>query len=106
MPLYEYICEACRHEFELIQKFSEKPEKTCPACGKKKVIKKVSKAGFQLKGGGWYADGYSKSDKKPESDGKKTSDKSPEGKSDKKAENKSSESKASDSKPGTQNKAA
>lgn len=106
MPLYEYVCQTCRHEFELIQKFSEKPVRTCPACGKKKVIKKVSIAGFQLKGGGWYADGYTKTEKKPDPDGKKPAEKSPETKPEKKSENKSTESRLADSKSSTQNRAA
>ena len=62
MPLYEYKCAACAHEFEEVQKFSDKPIKKCPVCGKLKVAKKVSRAGFQLKGSGWYKDGYSKPD--------------------------------------------
>ncbi|MCP5464314.1 MAG: zinc ribbon domain-containing protein [Deltaproteobacteria bacterium] len=61
MPLYEYICEACGHEFEEIQKFSDKPIKKCPSCGKSKAERKVSQAAFHLKGGGWYKDGYSAS---------------------------------------------
>mgnify|MGYP000055977122 CR=1 FL=1 len=59
MPLYEYNCQACGHEFEELQKFSDKPIRKCPQCGKLKAEKKVSLSGFQLKGGGWYKDGYS-----------------------------------------------
>jgi len=65
MPLYEYICTACDHHFEEMQKFSDKPIRKCPVCGKNKVEKKISLAGFQLKGVGWYKDGYNKpTDKK------------------------------------------
>ncbi len=33
MPLYEYICEGCDHEFEAMQSLSTKPEETkCPKC--------------------------------------------------------------------------
>jgi putative FmdB family regulatory protein len=64
MPLYEYICTACAHEFEEMQKFSDPAIRKCPECGKSKVQKKVSLAGFQLKGAGWYKDGYSKSSEK------------------------------------------
>lgn len=60
MPLYEYLCTACDHHFEEMQKFSDKPIRKCPACGKNKVEKKISLAGFQLKGAGWYKDGYAK----------------------------------------------
>jgi putative FmdB family regulatory protein len=55
MPIYEYRCSSCAHELEALQKFSETPLLTCPACGAATLVKKVSAAGFQLKGSGWYA---------------------------------------------------
>ncbi|CAL1240968.1 FmdB family zinc ribbon protein [Candidatus Methylocalor cossyra] len=54
MPIYEYQCKACGHELEVIQKFSDDPLKECPACGVLELTKRVSAAGFRLKGGGWY----------------------------------------------------
>jgi putative FmdB family regulatory protein len=54
MPIYEYKCSACSHELESLQKFSDAPLVTCPACGKDALTKLVSAAGFQLKGSGWY----------------------------------------------------
>ena len=54
MPIYEYRCEACGHELEVLQKMSDKPLADCPACGKAALAKMVSAAGFQLKGSGWY----------------------------------------------------
>ena len=33
MPLYEYQCKKCKHRFEQIQKFSDKPVTKCPKCG-------------------------------------------------------------------------
>jgi putative FmdB family regulatory protein len=54
MPIYEYRCEKCQHELEAIQKISEAPLRACPACGKKALVKRISAAGFRLKGGGWY----------------------------------------------------
>lgn len=77
MPLYEYCCKKCDHEFEELQKITDKPIKKCPKCGANQAQKKVSLSGFQLKGSGWYADGYSKTDNKK---GKKESG---SGKSDK-----------------------
>lgn len=65
MPLYEYACSACGHEFEMLQKFSDKPIKKCPECGKAKVEKMISQTAFQLKGEGWYKDGYSRPSDKP-----------------------------------------
>lgn len=55
MPIYGYQCQACGHEFELMQKMSDAAPSVCPACGKPEVRKQLSAAGFQLKGSGWYA---------------------------------------------------
>ena len=54
MPIYEYQCTDCEHEFETIQKISEDLLVTCPNCSKDSLRKKISAAGFRLKGGGWY----------------------------------------------------
>lgn len=54
MPIYEYACGACGHELEELQKMSDAPLTTCPACGKDELQKLVSAAGFRLKGSGWY----------------------------------------------------
>ncbi len=54
MPIYEYRCSDCGHEFEVIQKMSDQPMTDCPTCGKSALSKLVSAAGFQLKGSGWY----------------------------------------------------
>ena len=68
MPIYEYACAACGHEFEEWQKMSDGPVRTCPKCKKKKVERLISLTAFQLKGSGWYADLYSSS--KPGSEAK------------------------------------
>jgi putative FmdB family regulatory protein len=57
MPIYEYQCSACGHEFELIQKFSDPPVTECQAC-KGEVTKLISPSTFHLKGTGWYATDY------------------------------------------------
>ena len=54
MPIYEYRCDRCGHEFEIIQKMSDDPLTDCPDCGEAGLRKLVSAAGFQLKGSGWY----------------------------------------------------
>ncbi len=54
MPLYEYRCDACEHEFEALQKMSDEPLVHCPACDEATLRKLVSAAGFRLKGEGWY----------------------------------------------------
>ena len=59
MPIYEYACGACGHQFEEWQKMSDAPVRVCPKCKKKKVEKLISHTSFSLKGGGWYSDLYS-----------------------------------------------
>lgn len=54
MPIYEYECSNCHHQFDAIQKISDDPLKECPECHKETAVKLVSAAGFQLKGTGWY----------------------------------------------------
>jgi putative FmdB family regulatory protein len=61
MPIYEYQCTACEHEFEAIQKFSDAPVTDCPECSTTgSVSRKLSTPAFILNGGGWYSDGYAK----------------------------------------------
>ncbi len=60
MPVYEYECNECQKVFEIQQKMSEAPLKSCPECDGA-VKKLMSMNSFQLKGGGWYADGYASS---------------------------------------------
>lgn len=54
MPIYEYECQACGHQFEALQKVSDAPLRKCPECGKPKLRKLMSAPSFRLKGGGWY----------------------------------------------------
>ena len=54
MPFYEYRCDSCSHDFEVLQKISDEPLKQCPACEKLGLRKLISAAGFRLKGDGWY----------------------------------------------------
>lgn len=63
MPIYEYQCPSCGHDFESIHKVSA-PAPACPECGAD-VSKKISLAAFHLKGGGWYSDAYAGKDNKP-----------------------------------------
>jgi putative FmdB family regulatory protein len=63
MPIYEYRCSACGKELEALQKLSEAPLKTCPACHADTLVKLVSAAGFQLKGSGWYVTDFKGSGK-------------------------------------------
>ncbi len=58
MPIYEYECESCHKEIEIIRKSSETHQVACPHCHELKLKKKLSLNSFLLKGGGWYKDGY------------------------------------------------
>ena len=80
MPIYEYACVSCEHQFETIQRVGEDPLKDCPDCGKAELKKLVSVAAFRLKGGGWYETDFKSGDKKniAGDEKKHTSDKSDE----------------------------
>ncbi len=58
MPVYEYACSKCGHEFEAEQRITEPPIKSCPRCRARKVKRLISQTSFVLKGSGWYADLY------------------------------------------------
>jgi len=60
MPIYEYECSRCG-VFEVMQGITEEPLKTCPHCKRCKVKKLISESTFHLKGSGWYATDYAKS---------------------------------------------
>lgn len=63
MPTYDYVCEACKHEFELFQSITAEPEKKCPECGKRKLRRLIGPgAALIFKGSGFY-----KTDYRPES---------------------------------------
>jgi len=72
MPLYEYRCEACGHQFEVIQKFSDEPIAVCSKCGAGPVAKLLSSPAFQFKGTGWYITDYAR---KGTSEGKESKEK-------------------------------
>ena len=54
MPTYEYHCDACEHNFDEFQSFSDKQLKKCPKCGKRFWIErrliKTSRMDGNLKG--------------------------------------------------------
>ncbi|GAB3285521.1 FmdB family zinc ribbon protein [Parahaliea aestuarii] len=64
MPIYEYQCQSCGKPHEALQKISDAPLQDCPACGKPELKKKISAAGFRLKGGGWYETDFKTGSKK------------------------------------------
>jgi putative FmdB family regulatory protein len=62
MPIYEYECKACGKQFEVWQKITDEPLKTCKECGGE-LIKLISESGFILKGTGWYVTDYARKEK-------------------------------------------
>ncbi|MFA5405710.1 MAG: zinc ribbon domain-containing protein [Ignavibacteria bacterium] len=59
MPTYEYKCDNCNHEFEVMQSIKDEPLKKCPNCGKSKLKKLISGgAGVIFKGSGFYQTDY------------------------------------------------
>ncbi len=98
MPFYEYQCEKCGHDVEVMQKVSDAPLKKCPRCGKSSLKRLMSAPVFRLKGSGWY-----ETDFKSDQDNKRNlADKpEPESKEDKSDAKKDStaEAKKEDKKP-------
>ncbi len=51
MPLYEYVCESCDHQFETMQTLSSKPEETvCPKCNTAKSRRIMSSFASKIVG--------------------------------------------------------
>ena len=74
MPIYEYRCQDCHHEFERMQKFSDPPVAACPTCTGS-VQKLISRSAFHLKGSGWYVTDYARNgDQKSDSSEKSISE--------------------------------
>lgn len=69
MPIYPYVCTACGHEFDELQKISEAPLMDCPACGEATLRRRLTAPSFKLKGTGWYETDFKDSGKKKAKDG-------------------------------------
>jgi putative FmdB family regulatory protein len=81
VPLYEYRCKKCGHQFEKIQSFSAPDEKECPVC-KGELERLISAPAIQFKGSGWYVNDYaakggSKSGAKSSESSESSGDKKP-----------------------------
>ena len=64
MPIYGYVCKACEHRFDVLQKMSDEPLVHCPDCGEPTLQKELSAPKFRLKGGGWYETDFKTGDKR------------------------------------------
>ena len=59
MPTYDYLCDACGHEFELFQSISEPVKRKCPECKKPKLRRLFGTgAAVVFKGSGFYQTDY------------------------------------------------
>lgn len=54
MPIYEFACQDCGHEFEKIQSFSDSSTPECPNCQGRHVQRRLSAPAIHFKGSGWY----------------------------------------------------
>ncbi len=55
MPTYDYVCNACEHEFELFQSIKSGPKRKCPECGRLKLRRLIGPgAAIVFKGSGFY----------------------------------------------------
>jgi putative FmdB family regulatory protein len=68
MPTYQYVCTnpECRHDFELVQSFTDPAASECPVCGQP-VRKRFGAVGVVFKGSGFY-----RTDSRSESTSKKS----------------------------------
>jgi putative FmdB family regulatory protein len=86
VPIYEYVCQSCQHQFEVKQKFSDDPILSCVQCGQA-VRKIISAPAIMFKGSGWYVTDYSDKMKAPDQTGStESANKSANDKPDQKAQ--------------------
>jgi len=84
MPTYDYVCDACNHEFELFQSITEPVKRKCPECGKNKLRRLIGTgAAIMFKGSGFYKTDYRSDTYKKHAEADSSSGKSKESKSDK-----------------------
>jgi len=98
MPLYEYRCESCEHQFEVIQKFSDPHVSICPKCGGGPVVKLISSPAFTFKGTGFYITDYARKDQGKSGESSDKSEKADKADKDKSEKGDKSD-KSTDSKP-------
>jgi putative FmdB family regulatory protein len=58
MAIYEYRCQACGNQFELMRSIKDDSLPLCTVCGAAQVEKLISHSSFILKGKGWYSTDY------------------------------------------------
>ena len=89
MPIYQYKCESCGEQFDVIQKFADQPLASHEKCGGP-VHRMLTAPAFQFKGTGWYVTDYANKTNVPSanSEGGSTESKGDGAKADGKSESK------------------
>lgn len=54
MPIYEFVCQNCGHEFEKILSFSAQTTPSCAVCQSTQVVRQMGRPAIHFKGSGWY----------------------------------------------------
>jgi putative FmdB family regulatory protein len=71
MPIYEYQCDSCGSQREIISKPNTVARPTCTTC-RKRMRRVISKTAFILKGSGWYVTDYPSDARKKGMEGEKS----------------------------------
>lgn len=58
MPMYDYRCKSCGHQFEVFQRMTDEPLKTCPECEGEISRLITGGTGLIFKGSGFYITDY------------------------------------------------
>jgi len=64
MPIFDFACDKCGHQFEKLVIRSDSPSPNCISCESDQVSKQVSAPAFRLGGSGWYETDFKTGKKK------------------------------------------
>src|SRR5947207_9915926 len=100
MPTYDYICDACAHEFEAFEPITSQPQTECPVCKEPKLRRKIGPgAAILFKGSGFYQTDYRSESYKKAAEAEKSSHEPAKSSSDKTSESSTSPSSTESPKP-------
>jgi putative FmdB family regulatory protein len=60
MPIYAFVCSACGHQFDRLQKLSDPDPDACPTCAADAIKRQLTAPSFRLSGSGWYETDFKK----------------------------------------------
>ena len=64
LPFYEYVCEECGRDMEVLQKVGAPAPGACEHCQSPALRRKLSRVAFRLKGSGWYETDFKTGEKR------------------------------------------